>query len=113
MIAVAIFFMALFSILGLLSAELHAAAMLRTSGPTAGMAAAELSITNKLYEGSDSGDFGEIYKGYIWKRNVEEVATNGLFRADFAVFDPNGTVQSTVSVFFYKPESPTGHMGLQ
>ena len=63
-IAVAIFFMAMFAILGVLSTELHAASILRNNGPTAGMVAGQLSLTNKLEEGSDSGDFGEIYSGY-------------------------------------------------
>lgn len=113
MIAVVIFFMALFSILGVLSSELHAASLLRSNGPTAGMVAGQISLTNKLYEGSDAGDFGEIYQGYHWVSQVTEAATNGLFRVDIQVMDPNGTVQSTLSTFFYRPASPSGHLGLQ
>ena len=90
MIAVAIFFMAMFSILSVLSSALHAATMLRTNGPTAGMRASELTLTNKMEEGSDSGTFGDIpiYDGYRWISQTTEVATNGLFQVDFAVYNP-------------------------
>ena len=112
MIAVMIFFMAMFSILGVLSAGLHAASILRTSGPTAGMVAGQLSLTNKLEEGSDAGNFGEIYEGWKWTSQTSEATTNGLFQVDFQVFDPSGKQQSSLSVLFYRPDS-TSHMGLQ
>jgi hypothetical protein len=108
--AVAIFFMAMFSILGVLSTELHAATILRNSGPTAGMIAGQLSLTNKLVEGSDSGDFGEIYPGYRWMSQTTEAATNGLFKVEFAVINPGGKLDSTLTVLLYRPESV--HFGL-
>ena len=71
MIATTIFFMAMFTILGVLSAGLHAASILRSSGPTAGMVAGKIALTaqtNVFEEGSDSGDFRDIpiYEGYRW-----------------------------------------------
>jgi Tfp pilus assembly protein PilV len=115
MIAVAIFFMAMFSILSVLSSALHAATMLRTNGPTAGMRASELTLTNKMEEGSDSGTFGDIpiYDGYRWTSQTTEVATNGLFQVDFAVYNSQGVVESTLTCLFYRPDSDSGHMGLQ
>jgi Tfp pilus assembly protein PilV len=110
-IAVAIFFMAMFTILGVLSTELHAASILRSSGPTAGMVAAQLSLTNKMEEGSDSGDFGEIYPGYRWMSQTTEAASNGLFRVEFAVINPHGRLDSTLTVLFYRPDSQSS-MGL-
>jgi Tfp pilus assembly protein PilV len=107
-IAVGIFFMGMFAILGVLSTELHAASILRSSGPTAGMVAAQLSLTNKLEEGSASGDFGEIYKGYRWMSQVSVAATNGLFQVEFAVINPAGKLDSTLTVLFYKPDSAQG-----
>ena len=112
MIAVAIFFMAMFTILGVLSASLHAASILRNNGPTAGMVAAQLSPTNKLEDGSDSGDFGEIYKGYHWSTQTREAATNGLFLVDFVVYRPDGKPDSMMSALFYRPDSQTSHLGL-
>ncbi len=57
MIAVTIFFMAMFTILGVLSAGLHAASVLRNNGPTPAMVAAQFSLTNKMEEGSRFGKF--------------------------------------------------------
>ena len=111
MIAIAIFVMAMFTILAVLSAGLHAASILRNNGPTAGMVAGQLSLTNKLEEGSESGDFGEIYKGYHWTSECREVASNGLFQVDFTVINSGGNPESTLTAIFYRPDSQ--HMGLQ
>jgi len=110
-LAVAIFFMAMFAILGVLSTELHAASILRSSGPTAGMVAGQLSLTNKLQEGAESGDFGEIYPGYRWQSQTTEAATNGLFQVEFAVINPSGRLDSTLTILFYRPESQTSRLG--
>jgi general secretion pathway protein I len=117
MIAVAIFFMAMFTILGVLSSSLHAAALLRTSAPTAGMVAAQLSITtdtNTFDTSSDSGDFGDIplYDGYKWQWEKSEITTNGLLRFDITVFNPSGNVDSTLSVLFYCPAAKSSSLGL-
>lgn len=112
MIAVMLFFMAMFTILGVLAGGLHAASLLRTSGPTAGMVAAQLSLTNKLEVGTDSGDFGEIYQGWHWQSETMEATTNGLFQVNFQVLDPSGKLQSVLSVLFYRPDS-ISHTGLQ
>src|SRR5258706_13557967 len=85
MIALAIFFMALFSILALISNTLRNARALQVIEPDAGMLAGQLSLTNQLYVGSESGDFGDDYPGYTWTREVSEAATNGLFKVDFIV----------------------------
>jgi type II secretion system protein I len=115
MIAVAIFFMAMFSILGVLSTSLHAASILRSNGPTAGMVAAQLSLTNKMQEGSQSGNFEDIpiYEGYRWVAETTEAATNGLFRVEIEVINPGGRPDSALSVMFYRPDSQSSHMGVQ
>jgi Tfp pilus assembly protein PilV len=114
MIAVTIFFMAMFSILGVLSASLHAASILRSNSPSPAMVAGQLSLTNKLSEGSDSGNFGEIdeYKNYRWFSQTRMAATNGLFQVDIQVINPGGRLDSSLSVLFYRPDSQQGHMGL-
>lgn len=112
MVAVTIFFMAMFALLGVLSSGIHAAALLRTSGPTAGMAAGTLALTNIIDEGADSGTFGEIYPGYKWRSLATEVATNGLFQVDFAVTDPNGNDISFLTVLLYRPDSDNNKMGM-
>ena len=118
MIAVAIFFMAMFTILAVLSSSLHAASLLRSSGPTAGMVAAQLAataLTNNFEEGSDSGNFNDIpiYEGYRWVSQTTEAATNGLWRVDIEVINPNGKPDSILTVLFYSPRSKGSHLGLQ
>jgi type II secretory pathway pseudopilin PulG len=115
MLAITIFFMAMFAILGVLTSGVRAASLLRNNGPTAGMVLAQLSTTNKLTEGSDSGAFEDIpiYKGYRWVSDTREVATNGLFQVHVVVVDPNGTQSSILSALLYRPDSDKGQMGLR
>ncbi len=104
MIAAAIFFMAMFALLGVLSNGLHAAAILQKNAPTATMAVAKLTLTNKLEEVPVSGDFGEIYPGYSFLLSPHEILTNGLFQVDVTVFHEE-KVFSTMSILLFKPES--------
>jgi Tfp pilus assembly protein PilV len=115
MIAVTMFFMAMFAILGVLSVGVHAAALLRTSGPTAGMVAGYFSVSNAIDEGSMEGDFNDIagYEGYRWVSNAREVSSNGLYQMDFVVVDPKGIQSSMLSVLLYKPASTANRMGVQ
>lgn len=104
MIAVFIFFMAVFSILELVSQNLRAARLLQLDGPNAGILAAELSLTNKLEEGTDNGDFGDLYPNYSWSRDIFEASSNGLFQVDFVVFKKS-QIDSTMSIMLFRPES--------
>ncbi len=110
MLAITIFFMAMFAILGVLTSGVRAASLLRNNGPTAGMVISQLSTTNKLVEGSDSGAFKDIpiYEGYHWVTDCREVATNGLFQIDVVVVDPNGNKSSMLSALLYRPDSDKG-----
>ena len=104
MIAVSIFFVAAFSILALVSQSLRAARSLQTSHVSAAMLASELALTNKLEEGVMDGDFGQLYPTYSWTREISQVASNGLFEVDFAVFN-GGTLDSTMSILLFRPDS--------
>src|SRR2546425_4524932 len=88
MIAMALFFMAIFAILGLTSQSIGAAARLQRNAVDIASLAAELSLTNALQEGGDSGDFGDLYPGVSWTREVTQVGSNGLYRVDFIVVTP-------------------------
>ena len=117
MVALLIFFMAIFSILGLVSNVLRNARALQEVQADAGILAAQLSITNKLYETSDSGGFSELgraYHDYSWTRDINEVGTNGLFEADFIIRHQIGRrpVETKMSVLFFRPESPPGGGGV-
>jgi hypothetical protein len=110
MIAIAILFIAGFAILDLVSQNLRAARMLQQSGVTAAPLAAELTLTNKLEEGTASGNFGERHPGYTWTRELYLVGTNGLWQADFLVFGPNDRRApiSQMSILLFDGRSASG-----
>ena len=82
MIACGIFFTATFAILALVSQTLRNARVLRHVEVDASMAAAEMFKTNVLFEGSESGDFGNAYPEYSWERVYTPVESNGLWQID-------------------------------
>lgn len=108
MIAVGIFFAATFVILGLMSTLLRNARVLQQNEPDAGMLAGELSLTNMLGEELEKGNFGDVYPGYRWTRDVYCVSSNGLFEADFTISKRVGrhNVDSHMSVLLFRPASP-------
>jgi len=111
MVALGIFFMAMFAILGLVSNSIRNARALQRKTVDAGMVAAELSLTNKLTEGLETGDFGDLYPEFEWTRDIYEVQTNGLFQVDMIVQrQAGGTVESQMSILLFRPESPQGSL---
>src|SRR5206468_9215113 len=77
MIALTIFFLAIFTILGSVSRSLGAARSLQQKFPDISALVADLMLTNKLEEGTIEGDFGDLYPGYTWRRETYLKATNG------------------------------------
>lgn len=108
MIAVSIFFMAIFAILDLTSRSLKAARSLQPIAVDASSAAAELSLTNRLEEGPIPPEinqhFSETYPDYSLDGRITEVGTNGLFQVDFVVFGGvNGKqADSKMSVLLFR-----------
>ena len=115
MIAIGIFFMVSFAILALVSSGLRTARALRVTRPSAGLLAAELSLTNQLAEGTDSGNFGNLYPDYTWNSETYEAYTNGLWQVDFVVHKrgQSGAPDSRMSIFMFSPGSRSGRLGLQ
>jgi general secretion pathway protein I len=105
MVALGVFFIAVFAILGVLTNCLKNARALQQKSADAGMVAAELSLSNAITEGLDSGDFGDMYPGYTWTRDAYEAGTNGLFQADIIVQRPSGVVESKMSILLFRPQS--------
>jgi hypothetical protein len=111
MIACGLFFMAAFAVLALVANTLRNAHSLQERDADAGMLAAQLyATTNKLYEGTESGDFGDYYPGYKWIREDNEVLSNGLHQVDFTVRRRVGhqDVDSHLSILLFMPDSPPG-----
>jgi hypothetical protein len=116
MFAVVAFCTATFAILALVSQSLDMARRLQRPMVDAGLVAAEMSLTNKLVEGTESGDLGELlgnaYNGYTYDYAVDEVETNRLFQVVIAIQNNEGNkpVVSKMTVFFYRPDSPPGSL---
>ena len=77
-VASAILAIALFAILQICTVCLRGARSLSRVHVDASSLAAELSLTNRLEEGSDSGTFGEAYPGYSWNRTISEYTTKWI-----------------------------------
>jgi hypothetical protein len=111
MIATGIFFMAVFTILAVVSTGLRNARALQQTKLDAGPLASELMLTNQVTEGFDSGDFDMFYPGmyqdYSWTSDTYEVATNGLYRVDFVVERrvDGEVVERPMSLLIYSPQS--------
>jgi len=107
MIALAIFFMAIFTILGSVSQSLAAARRLQQKFPDMGMLTADLMLTNRLEEGTGQGDFGDAYPGYRWAGATNQIATNGLFQIDFTIYRIEGrnSTEYTTSILVWRPDS--------
>lgn len=114
LIAMGIFFVAVFAVLQLTSQNLRLARALKQNNTVdAGSLAAELSLTNILDEGFTSGDFGELHPGYTWAREVYMVSTNGLFQVDFTVIAEGAKsvkgakrpAISQTSIYLWRPAS--------
>jgi len=97
------------------SAGLRTAQALRTTRPSASLLAAELSITNKLEEGVENGNFGKLHPDYEWQEKFYEVGTNGLWQVDFTVYRKGDRSQpdSRMSILMYSPQSQTRRLGVQ
>jgi len=116
MFAVVAFCTATFAILALVSQSLEIARRLQRPMVDAGLVASQLSLTNKLVEGTQSGDLGELlgdnYKGFTWDYAVDEAQTNKLFQAVIVIQGNDGKrpVVSKMTVLFYRPDSPAGSL---
>lgn len=116
MIAIGIFFLATFAILGLISSSLANARRLQRPLVDASALLSQMSLTNKLVEGTYSGNLGDAlgraYADYRWTGEIIEVGSNKLFQADFIIQPARGgnEVISRVTTLFYRPQSDPGSL---
>jgi len=113
MIALTIFFLAIFSILGSVSRSLGAARSLQQKFPDISALFADLMLTNKVEEGTGGGDFGDSFPGYAWTGYTNQIATNGLFQIDFVIRSVKGrqSVEWTNSIYLWRPDSKVANFG--
>jgi len=116
MIAVGIFFIGVFSILGLVSSSLENARRLQRPLVDGGAVASWLAVTNVFREGTytvNLGDLlGDAYDGYDCTYDVEEAGTNRLFQVGYIVQSTTGNreIISSMTNLFYSPQSPAGSL---
>lgn len=110
MIALMIFFMAVFTILGVVSTSLRNARALQGKTVDSGTVAAqkffEITYTNKVTEGGDDGNFGDVYRDYSWTTDTYEVGSNGLYQCDIAVLRRGGGFDSKLAILVFNPNAP-------
>jgi len=121
MIALGIFFIALFAILGLVSQLLrNARAFQNKKAADATMVQAYfLSITNRVTEGIESGDFSDLadfngeYRDFSWEKETTFFASNGLWQVDYRVINNRvRAVESAISTFYFDPNTQQGGVGV-
>jgi len=115
MIASALFFLAVFAVLGLVSSSLNNARRLQRPHVDASPVLAQFASTNILIEGIYDGYLsdllGENYRSYRWSAEVLEVATNRLFSVQCVVRSSSGReVISDLTTVLYRPQSPPGSL---
>jgi prepilin-type N-terminal cleavage/methylation domain-containing protein len=115
MIAIAVFCIGAFAILGLVASVMRDARLLNKPMVDAGVVASTIAQTNALVEVKGmSGDLseylGDNYKGYEYAYVIGEVESNRLFQATIAVTSdaPGKPVISKMDVLFFRPASPPG-----
>jgi type II secretion system protein I len=108
MIALGIFFMCIFAILEVVATNLRAARKLQDQPVDISLLVADAYQNTKIEEGSDSGDFADLFPGYKWESQTNVMATNGLFKVEFMVTHPGGNEHSEqhMTVLLWRPDSP-------
>lgn len=108
MIAIAVFFMAIFAILELTSRNLKMARSLQQTLIDPGAVAAMISLTNTLEEMTESGDLGPEHPEvqYTWTATIPPNTTNGLFLVNIVVSQPvNGRmVETPLEIYLFRPQ---------
>jgi len=116
MIAVGIFFVAVFAILNLVSGALGNARRLQRPLVDASALVSQLSLTNQLVEGTVSGNLGDVlgkaYQDYRWTGEIREVGSNHLYIADYIIQNARGNsdIISRTTTLFFRPQSPPGSL---
>jgi hypothetical protein len=118
MIAIAIFFLGAFAILGLISTSLANVRRLQRPSVDASPVLARYAATNSLIEGTYSGSLGDAellgkdYRDYNYLVNIVEVASNHLYSVECAITPSSGKrdVISDMTTVLYRPQSPPGSL---
>jgi hypothetical protein len=87
MIAMFVFFIVVFAVLGMVVQSLGAARALQRQQADCGLVASMFSLSNTLEEGYYSGDFEGIVPNYAWEAEIPEPpGSNGLYVIHIRVY---------------------------
>jgi len=106
LIASALFFIAMFSVLALSSRSLNAARNLSPTHADISELVLPLVLTNRFTD-EDLGvlsDGFENFPEHSWEREIVPWYTNGFFRVNFRIMR-GGQIESESSIYMYKPAS--------
>lgn len=119
MIAIAVFCIGVFAILGLVASVLRGARLLNKPLVDAGVVASSIAQTNQLVEiqgmSGDLSEFlGDNYKGYAYVYEITEVESNHLYDAEIIVTGdtPGKPVISKMDILLFRPLSPPGSLDM-
>jgi len=115
LIAMAVFFVVVFAILGMVVQSVGAARALQRQQADCGMVASMFSLSNTLEEGSYSGDFEGLVPDYNWNAEIFEAGSNGFFQIDISVHRKNASgkeVGETMSMWKFTGQKSKGPGGL-
>lgn len=118
MVAIAIFFVGSFAILGLVSTSMDNVRRLERPSVDASPVLARYAATNSLVEGVYSGSLGDPellgkdYRDYNYVVGVEEVRSNHLYSVECKITWLSGKRQviSDMTTILYRPHSPPGSL---
>jgi hypothetical protein len=118
MIAIALFFVASFAVLSLVSTSLNNVRRLQRPMVDAGPVLARFAATNSLIEGVYQGSLGDPellgreYANYNWKAVILEVGSNHLYSVECSVTAAGGNREevSRLGTLLYRPQSPPGSL---
>jgi type II secretory pathway component PulK len=83
------------------------------SEPDAGLLAAVDVQSANVIEGFVTGDFEQwypgFYSGFWWARETTEMASNGLFRVNYVIFNRHDKAVNELSVLRYRPGATTAN----
>ncbi|HUA65462.1 MAG TPA: hypothetical protein VME24_06420 [Alphaproteobacteria bacterium] len=116
MIAIAVFCIGVFAILGLVASVMRGARLLDKPMVDAGVVASEIQTNSMVEVEGVSGDLseflGDTYKGYDYVYEIHEEQSNHLYHATIAVTSdtPGKPVISKMDVLYFAPQSPPGSL---
>lgn len=107
MVAMFVFFIVVFAIMGVVLQSLQAARSLQRPQIDPSIIASRFSISNCLEETYLTGDFEDLFPKHRWEAAVMPIGTNdSLWQVDIAVFEKTKSGKEnveTMSVWFARP----------